>query len=301
MNIAAGTDQPSVLQLIELVRENAIRNIDVVIYDENGDPKDIVEEVFASGTAKGALDLEITDISGNVVLSETYWPTTSPTTRRIEKLGTGRYALSFGSVSGETDSTGTYLANWHARIDENSEDMYRTQVIEVVSPKVLSLLPSFRLMLDKSLKMVDTSQLCMLGYTDGMMIAYLKQGLQMINAYEPYPLWNSLETFPIQQFADILIKAGTYTGLIGQSAFAIDTDVPSYADQGHSFVITHYQPLMQMLNVLKMELDQRVPNFKRRFLAAGSISVELRIDAAYSALLSSAPYGTLFRNMYLGG
>lgn len=300
MNIAPGTDQPSVLQLVELVREDSTRWVDVTIYDETGDPKDIVEETFSTGTSKGALDLEVTDLSNTSVFQETYWPNTSPTTRRIERVSTGRYLVPFGEESGETDSTGTFLANWHARIDENSEDMYRTQVIEIVSPRVLSLLPPFRLMFDKHLKEVDTSNLCMTGYTDGMLAMYLKQGLHLINTYEPYPVWGSLEQFPINYYSDILIKAALYSGLVSQALFAVDTDIPSYNDQGHSFVLQHFPQLSQVLNIVKQELDTRVPVFKKKFLGAGAVSVEMRIDAAYAALLSSAPYGALFKG-YLTG
>jgi hypothetical protein len=48
-------------------------------------------------------------------------------------------------------------------------------------------------------------------------------------------------------------------------------------------------------------LDLRVRNFKSKFLSCGSMSVELRIDSAYASLLSSAPYGSLFRNYLVAG
>lgn len=301
MNIAPGVEAPSVLQIVELVRKNSTRWIDVTIYDANGDPVDIVEEVFASGQPKGMLDLEITNMSGTVVVSDTYWPNTAPTTRRLSKLSTGRYSIELGTIASETATAGTYLANWHARIDENSEQMYRTQVIEIVSPKVLSILPAFRLMLDKSLKIVELSQLCTLGYTDGMLAMYLKQGLHMINAYEPYPCWTSLDMFPIEYYSDILIKAATYNSIVSQALYAVDCDIPSYNDQGHAFVVGHFPSLMQVLNVLKQELDMRVPNMKRKYLSVGTMSVELRIDAAWAALLRTSPTNALFRNMYVGG
>lgn len=299
MNIAPGVEAPSVLQIVELVRQSSTRWIDVTIYDVNGDPIDIVEEKFASGQPKGALDLEIVNLSSNVLFSEVYWPNNAPTTRRIKRLSTGRYSVALEDT--ETTSTGTYLANWHARINETSEDMYRTQVIEVVSPRVLSLLPPFRLMFDKHLKVSALEQMCTLGYTDGMLVMYLKQGLHMINAYEPYPCWATLEQFPIDYYSDILIKAALYEGIISQGLLAIDTDIPSYNDQGHAFVLSHFPPLMQMLSVIKQELDLRVPNFKRKHLQGGTMSVELRIDAAWAALTSSAPYGAIFRNYLVAG
>lgn len=301
MNIAPGVDQPSVLQIVELVRKDSTRWIDVMIYDENGDLVDIVEENFASGQPKGMLDVEITNMSGTVVVSDTYWPTTTPTTRRIERLSTGRYSIKLGTVAAETATAGTYLANWHARIDEDSEQMYRTQVIEIVSPKVLSILPAFRLMLDKSLKNVALSELCTLGYTDGMLAMYLKQGLHMINAYEPYPCWTSLDMFPIEYYSDILIKAATYNSIVSQALYAVDCDIPSYNDQGHAFVLSHFPSLMQMLSALKQELDSRIPNLKRKYLSAGTMSVEMRVDAAWAALLRTSPTGTIFRNLYVGG
>ncbi len=292
-------EPPSVANMIELARASSYRVADILVQDENGEPVDIVEETPASGESKGALDIEITDMTGTSMLVDYYYPKANPPTERIIHRGTGRYVVKLTPT--ETSFVGTFLLNWHARVDENGEDTYRTQVMQVVSPRVLSILPAFRLMIDKVVKKVVPEEMCYLGYTDSMLVIYLMQGLSYINGRPPYPVWSSLEQFPIEQFSNILLKSALYVGITSQSIFAIDTDVQSYNDQGHSFVLQHFPSLNNMLSRMQAELDKNVPEVKRKFVRSGTASVETRLGYMWYNLIASSPNASTFRNYYFNG
>lgn len=284
--------------MVEIVRVNAKRRVDVSLVDFSEDSVDIVEEMLPSGDSRGVLELEVTELSGRVILKDSYYPNDNPGQSRIKKGGTGIYYVDFGTEDRETNVLGTILFNWHARINENSEDVYRTQVLDVVSPRILSILPTFRLMIDKTVKINLPKGYCFLGYTDGMLLMYLKLGLHMINEYEPYPTFRTLNEFPLEAYSQILIKAALFQGLNSQTLFAIDTDIPSYNDQGHSFVLQHATPLASFVGRLGTELDKIIPIFKKKFVNSGTVSIEAQMNAAFYLMLSSAPYGSLFRNLY---
>ena len=291
----------SVATAIELVRQNSKKRIDVVLYNNTGDLVDITAEMLPSGDPRGELSVEITDLNGDEVVSDSYWPLPIPDTHRTVKASTGRYYLEIGSTGfeSETELTGTYLANWHSRIDETTEDEYRTQVIEIISPRVLSILPHLRLAIDKSWKIAIPSESCYVGYTDSQLVLYLMGGLHFINTFPPYPTFSSLDAFPIEYYSEILVNSAMYVGLRSQLNFAIDTDVPSYSDQGHSFVLQHATPLASYINHLYQDLTGRIKNFKMKFLTGGMAACEMRMDMSYAALLSTAPFRTLFNNIFV--
>ena len=294
MIIQPGVEQPSVANMIEIIRTDARRRVNVVIYDDNGNPTDILEEKFSSGEGKGELDLEITDVRGSSIYQEVYWPNTNP--GRISHNSDGKYSILFGTENNETTNIGTILFNWHARIDETQEDMYRTQVLEITTPRVLSILPKLRFMIDKTIKPVVPEEYCFIGFTDGQLLMCLQLGLHMINQYEPYPCWNDINSFPIEHYSDILIKAAIYEGVTSQTLFSIDTDIPSFSDQGHSFVLQHATPLAGYLNSLRAELDKIIPIFKLKFVNSGTAAIEVNMSQIYYSMLASAPSGSLFRN-----
>jgi len=298
INAEPGLDVPSVVDMIEVMRLNSNRVADVTLLDENGDPQDIIEETPASGLPRGELDLDITDIGGTSIYQEDYYPPSVgiPADRRIVHNSTGKYSIKV--LPTDISTSGTYLFNWHARYDSDSEDIYRTQVMQVVSPRVLSLLPTFRLIIDKSVKRVVPESMCFLGYSDSQLIVYLMQGLSYINSKPPYPVWNYLENYPIEQYSDVLIRSALYIGITSQSLFAIDTDVPSYNDQGHSFVLQHFQALNTMLNQLRAELDKQIPDLKKKFVRSGTAMIETRLGYLWYNLIASSPSGSTFRNYY---
>lgn len=299
MIIQPGTEQPSVANMIELARMGGKRRVNVELRDASGVLVDIVAEAAPDGSAKGEFDLQVTDVGGNPIYEESFYPD-PPVEPRITRRGTGLYDVTWG-LNDETANPGTFLFNWHSRQDETSEDVYRTQVMEVISPRVLSLLPRLRLMLDKVVKPNYPERYCFLGYTDGMLILFLELGLALINQYEPYPTFTTLDSFPIETFSDVLVKAAIYQGVTSQLLFAIDTDVPQFSDQGHSFVLQHATPFAAYLSHLKQELDKIVPLFKLKFVNSGTLGAEVRLDMAFAALLSTAPNGSIFRNLWAGG
>lgn len=303
MIIQPGMESPSVASMIELARTNSKRRVNIELRDAGGVLVDIDASTSAGGDTQGELDLEVTDLGENIYFQESYWPKSGApsATERIVRQAAGKYHIAWGTKDNETEVAQRLLFNWHSRQDEDTEDVYRTQVVEVVSPRVLSLLPSLRVMIDKTIKPNLPEQYCFLGYTDGMLLLFLRLGLSMISEAQPYPTWVSLETFPLEMFSNILIKSAIYQGITSQLLFSIDTDVPQYSDSGHSFVPQHAQPLAAYLSHLKQELDAAIPNFKRHFVASGTMSAEIRMDMAFSMLLASAPTGSLFRNLWQGG
>jgi hypothetical protein len=257
-----------------------------------------IDEGQIGGVATGELDLEITDLSGNIIYSETYWPAPVPDTRRISRASVGRYGLTYGTEDGESDTVGTYLANWHLRQNTSAENVYATQILEVVSPRTLSILPTLRMMIDKTVKPCLPAENCFLGYTDSQLIMGMQLGLSLINSVQPYPMWSNIDAFDISKHGSILIKAAMYQLLTAQGIFAIDTDIPSFNDQGHSFVLVHFAGLEQVANRLKADLDKAIPAMKLHYVRNGSLGAEVSMSLAAYALYSSSPSGSLIRNWY---
>jgi len=301
-----GVETPSVANYIELVRVNSSRRINISLLTDAGVATDVDESVLPNGDPAGELSVEITTLMGEAsIFTESYWPNPVPDTRRLKRAAPGNYYFTLGESniaagdnSQETANTGTFVGNWHARTDAISEDVYRTQVIEIVSPHVLALLPRLRLMLDKSLKVVVPSQQCYLGYTDGQLVLYLRSAVEYINSFQPYVQFQ-LEMFPSMTHGEILLQAAMYIALQSQLNFSIDTDVPSFSDSGHSFVLQHVQPISAYVSQLRTELENRIPKFKLHFVRSGTISVELKPDYAFAALMSAAPWGSVFKNMFV--
>jgi hypothetical protein len=296
--IQPGLELPSVADFIELITINSKRRINIDVLNDSGELSDISEITLPSGDPDGELSLDITTLNGSSVVSETYWPNPVPTMRRMKHLTTGKYYITLGDIATETGTAGTYVANWHIRERINTEDAYKTQVLEIVTPRVLSLLPRLRYFLDRSLKVVVPEQGCYLGYTEGQLVLCLRSGLEAINSAQPYVCWATLDAFPIETYAEILIKTAAYTALESTMLFALDTDIPNYNAQGHAFVLTHQQPLAAYLQQLRSELDKRIRAFKLHFVNSGSLGLQIRPDYAFSSLLAAAPFGSIFRGMY---
>lgn len=296
MIIQPGVNTPSTLDMVELVREDSKRWIDITFQDDSGTATDIEEALDSSGNAKGELDLEVTNMGGTSVYTETYYPIPIPDNRRIQHPSTGKYYIKWGVNSGETDSVGPLLFNWHLRQNSSTEDFYRTQLVEVVSPRTLAMLPRFRLQLDKSLKVINPAQWCTLGYSDAQLVVYLQMGLARINAAQPYVGWSSIDDFPLEEYFEILIRTALLCALDSQYLFAVDTDVPTFSDSGHSFVITHAAQLKAMRDALSAELARDIREFKLHFVRSGSIGAEFRLGWSFYQTLTAAPPGSLFRN-----
>jgi hypothetical protein len=299
--IQPGLDAPSVANMVELARKNSTRRVNISLLDAAGTPIDIDTTAPVSGET-GALDLTVTDLAENVLFEESYFPRTGAPdeTSRIVRSGSGQYYIDWGGTD-ETDTAEALLFNWHSRQNATAEDVYRTQVLEVISSRTLSLLPTFRLLIDRSIKPIIPEKYCFVGVTDSMLILFLKSGLNAINNYQPYPVFIALDSFPIETHSNVLMKAALYEAVLSQLIFAIDTDVPSFQDGSHSFVQAHAQNLAPLLNALRTELDNLIPKFKLHFVNSGTMSLELHINYAYAAMLTTAPGGTTFRGIWQGG
>lgn len=298
MLIQPGVGLPSTSNFIELVPINSKRRIDITLLNDAGELADISEVMLPSGDADGELSVTITSLGGTTVLSDSFWPNPVPTSRRIKHTSLGKYYLQLGDTASETATSGTYVANWTVRESASTETVYQTQVIEVVTPRVLSLIPRLRYAVDRSLKPVVPENGCFLGYQDSQLVMCLRSGLDMINQYQPTISWANLDSFPIESFAEILLRSATHVALESQMIFAIDSDITAFSTASHSFTINHFQPLSAYLAQLRASLDVAVPRFKLIFVNSGTALIEARPDMAFAALLNAAPYGGLYRGMY---
>jgi|SRR5579872_3434443 len=202
---------------------------------------------------------------------------------------------------GETNCTKTWLFEWTA-VDSvhPSEQRQVIQTIYVLPSVIYRMLPQLRLAIDKSVKLVDQASGLFLGYTEQQLFQFLLGGLQLINTAQP-SIFFTVDNFPYDSFGSILVEAALYWGVISQSLFAIDTDVPSYSDQGQSFVINHQAPLAAYLNQLAARLDKNVPLFKLHFVNVGTVLTEMGPNFRLQTLLSAAPNGAVFRNTFVAG
>lgn len=227
---------------------------------------------------------------------------------RIINPELGHYYIEWGNSSApanvpdqtETSNAQDLLFVWQATVGAGTEQISVVQTVQMVPARVMRLLHPFRLLIDKSAKMVssDPDDPCFLGYTDAMLIQFLKMGLDIINAYEPYPTWCTLDTFPVDRFGHVLYESALVAGTMSQQLFAIDTDIPNYSDQGNSFVIQHGPQLAAFLNTISQRLDKLIPLMKLKFVNSGSLHIEASPNFRLATLINAAPSGALFRNSY---
>ena len=226
---------------------------------------------------------------------------TKPT--RIVNPSTGNYYIDWGDPtapggSTETNMPGLLAFLWKANvIGQEQESVVQNACI--ASVHTLTYLPPFRDLIDKCRKAVDDES-CFLGYTDSQLLGYLDQGLSIINAYEPYPTFNTIDNFP-RQFIYILLESGLIAGVMSQQLFAIDTDIPNYSDQGNTFVIQHAPQLANVLNQTTARLDKLIPLMKLKLVQTGSLHIEAGNNFRLATLVEASPFGSLFRNIFFNG
>ena len=199
-------------------------------------------------------------------------------------------------ISDETSCMAKLSFVWkYTDVGSNSNETI--QVVYVLPLVMLSMLPRFRQLIDKSLKMVSEADKCFLGYTDATLIGYLLGGLEKINAYQPSVFFTPAN-FPYAMFGEILIESALIVGVMSQTLFAIDTDITSYSDQGQSFVINHQQPLASFLQTIVNNLDRNIPLFKLHFVKSGSVLTQQGPSYRLNTLMEAAPNGSLFRGVF---
>ncbi|KKM17779.1 hypothetical protein LCGC14_1672350, partial [marine sediment metagenome] len=106
---------------------------------------------------------------------------------------------------------------------------------------------------------------------------------------------------PYSGYEFTLIESALMAGVMSQQLFAVDTDIPSWNDQGNAFVIQHAPQLASYLNWLAARLDKMIPMLKLNFVSSGSLHIEAGPSFRLATLLNAAPSGSLFRNIYFKG
>lgn len=266
---------------------NAVTRIDILVCDAEGTP------VNAS-----SVNLTVMRLDNTVVYQGAFGG------GRITNPATGRYSFSIGDIvyttptNPETGIGGEVLLIWNVAVD-NVPISAQVQKIWLVSAYALSLSSDLREVIDKAAKDVDTNPAnpCFLGYTEAQLFTYLFNGLSIWNMYEPFPTFLTLDDFP-QLYRYGLIEAALYVGLTSQELFAVDTDIPNYSAQGTSFVIQHQPALNAIIGRISQRLDKLIPEAKRKLIVYGAAHVQMQANYRFTQLVSSAPSGALFRNLW---
>jgi hypothetical protein len=145
----------------------------------------------------------------------------------------GRYQLVLGDagyiaagldpLTRETETRGDYLVQWFV----NGELVL--QKARVISLRFMSLLPSIRLYLDKTLKPYSelAAHPSFTGYSNGHLTEFALSGFLLVNQFAPGPAWGEIEHVGELQ-EDLLRDAAIYYGLLAQTIYSIDTDVTSW-------------------------------------------------------------------------
>lgn len=264
------------------------KRLEVSVYDDDGNATDASQ-----------LDLQVQTLGGEV-LYEDSWTTPPPGGTRIVHPATGRYFITWGDPDREeVATTGKLLFIWAVVGHPGTEEVQRPQTLEVITPAVADCIREFRQLIDKSRKAVsvDPEAFCPLGYTDGMLLQYLRGGLSLINAYQPYPTFSTLDSFP-SLFIQVLFDAALLVGVNAQTLFAVDSDIENYSDQGNAFVINHQPKLAAFAATLTAALTERVPPMKRHLVRSGSAKIEAGPNMRLATLLQMSPTGATFRNVY---
>lgn len=246
------------------------------------------------------IKLTVMDLGGNVKFTSEY-PVISPVTTRIVNTAVGKFYVNFGDqvVNDETDTPGEWMFDWQIQLVNGGNLTHTIQKVKIISPRTASFMPEFRQMIDKTRKIVDTTNDCYLGYTDGQLLGYLEGGLQTINAYQP-SLVLSMENYPMA-YKQILLDAGLVTGVMSQQLFSIDSDIPNYNDQGTSFVINHQPQLASFLNQVTQRLDKLIPMMKLQLISSGAVYTQVGASYRLNQVMEAAPNGSIFRNVFFKG
>jgi len=208
-------------------------------------------------------------------------------------------ALSAGSLG--TDLVASVAETLFTGGSDGTEEETVCINVRVITHKMCSLIGKLRLQIDKAVKLVtpsgDPEESCYLGYSNGQLITFLEGGLQVINAYQPSGCFG-FENYPYSCFEFTLLESALMVGVMSQQVFAIDTDIPSWNDQGNAFVIQHQPQLVAYLNWLSTRLDKMIPQLKLNFVSSGSLHIEAGPNFRLAALVTAAPSGALFRNVF---
>jgi len=182
---------------------------------------------------------------------------------------------------------------WLYKELEDSEELYAVSNVYVISNKVYNWFPRLRNEIDKSRKLLNAN----IGFSDGNLYFYLRGGLDEINTFPPVTSF-ILDNFP-DRYGQLIIDSSTVVALFSQSLYAVDTDVPSYSDQGFSFSTDHFSRLQSVLNTLLSKIKDQLRIFKIEFSSIGSINVQVVPYYPLAVMLKTAPTGSIFRHFFV--
>lgn len=280
---------------VELCVKNSAARVDIKVCDDAGaaiTPSSLHLRIFNSAESLLVED----DLAAGVTI-----PTTAVGPTRIQTPALGTYYYNFGGYGTESACAGTYVFHWTVTAASGTESQSVIQVVRVVSVRTLARLVDVRHYVDKTVKNVsdDPDDLYYLGFTDPMLIGYMEGGLSLINAYQPYPVWSTLDDFP-DDHRVILWEATLLVTLDAQEGFAIDNDM-NYNDYGEAFLFDHAPKLAALAARITQRLDRLVPDVKKMYVDTGGIRLEMGSNYRLAHLLAAAPNGSLFRSMFMAG
>jgi len=287
---------------LELVLKNNKRriSIEVRLSDEDSTLVDASE-----------LSLQVQNLDDSVAYQDDFL-SPPPAGTRIKQASTGKYYITWGDpavaantpTNTETDTTGQYLFVWSVVGPAGTEEVQRVQTVEVISALMMSTIEVLRVQVDKTHKDISVApdDFCPLGYTDAWLLQYLRGGLQLMNAYQPYPCWGHLTAFLMGKggayYLQTLIDSSMVVAVNAQTLFAIDSDIDTWSDQGNSFIIGHQPKLAAFNQAMTQRLDKIIPQMKLHFVNSGSVKTEVGPNFRLNALVQMSPNGATFRNVF---
>lgn len=284
---------------VELILQGEDQQINITLFDDQEEP----EPIDAT-----ALHLKVLDMSNRKIYEEDFFTLPPVPARIIKPAGTtGKYYMDWGDPGAavnvptqtETSRVRDLMFVWRGIGATGTEPIVIGQVVKIIDPRALALLPYMRLQVDKAVKIVQEEADIFLGFTDAQLLMYLEGGCNIINVYQPNTSM-VMENFP-PTHRQLLIDCATIMALQSQGIYAIDTDLPNYSDQGYSFQINHFPQIMQFMAALQARIDRLVPLFKLNFATLGSIHVEAGASFRLTQLLQASPQGILFRGVFSPG
>ena len=273
-------------------------------------PCDIqVTDAYNKPVDAQVVSLKILDMGGNVVATDDYYNTPAGGTLIVKPPGSvGYYYYRFGDTSPSqpiplnTTPGQSYILQWYVQATSAYVPSIMLQNVTTYGVMAAQNVPYLRLYIDKARKLVDPANNVFLGYTDAQLLMYMQEGISMVNAYQPETaVAFNIENFPYPAFRHVINEASMVAAIMSQQMFAIDTDLPNYSDQGITFVISHQPQLAQFLNTITARLDREIQAMKLQWVSTGSIHIVQGPNFRLATLMSAAPLGSLFRNVFFTG
>lgn len=235
------------------------------------------------------IHVDIVDENGVILESGDFDSVNNLGAIKRERKGVYYYDFNLVSIAPKL-----YQFRWTYRNELNGELFFTTSYITVVTQKVWSLFPRLRNQIDKSRKRKGLEGV---GYLEGNLLLYLQGGLDEINTFPPVTNF-ILDNYPHEKYGQLLIDSATIVAMYSQGLFAIDTDAPSYSDQGFSFTQDHHSKIDRVITALASKIKDQLKSFKLEFSQIGSVQVQVMPYFPISVVLSTAPHGGLFRNLF---